>query len=349
MGTNVCVYCLCCGNMVNVTNSDKPMVSSISASRTGTGVITGTTASVNHDELHKGLGVLPPDSRQNEMSKGKDSIPIKVINPLKKRESKTYMLNIHISTIGTLKHLREEILEQLGKDVVSFNLTFDVGYFVASSRKICFVDADNIKTELIRVRDSGKSLWCQGRSLSSKETICIDGDDEFTLLPKKAKVDENVLNACEAKAKKVGDVADKLKGIHKEEYNKVQYKLWAEAIVSGKHTSESDPPTGTIWNKGKAKTKSSPVDSMATAFTKMADSVSSAFTKSTSAASESNKESPEGSSSVGISPGKRIDYQAKLLHQIDLSHKMFERGAITTEQFEKRRDMLLSQLDNLSQ
>jgi len=28
---------------------------------------------------------------------------------------------------------------------------------------------------------------------------------------------------------------------------------------------------------------------------------------------------------------------------------MFERGAIATEQFEKRRDMLLSQLDVLSQ
>ena len=52
---------------------------------------------------------------------------------------------------------------------------------------------------------------------------------------------------------------------------------------------------------------------------------------------------------MDISPGKRIDYQAKLLHQIDLSHKMFERGAIITEQFKKRREMLLSQLDNLSQ
>ena len=60
-----------------------------------------------------------------------------------------------------------------------------MGYFVASLRKICFVDVDNIKTELIRIRDSGKSLWCQGRSLDSKETICIDGDDEFTPLQRK--------------------------------------------------------------------------------------------------------------------------------------------------------------------
>ena len=47
-------------------------------------------------------------------------------------------------------------------------------------------------------------------------------------------MDENLSNASEA-------MTDKLKGIHKEDYNNVQYKLWAEAIVSGKHTSESDP------------------------------------------------------------------------------------------------------------
>jgi len=87
------------------------------------------------------------------------------------------------------------------------------------------------------------------------------------------------------------------------------------------------------------------VDTMATAFTKMADSVLSVYTRSSSGTSESKKESTEESSGIWISPGKRIDYQAKLLNQIDLAHKMFERGAITTEQFEKRRDMLLSQLD----
>ena len=42
-----------------------------------------------------------------------DFIPIKVINPLRKCESKTYMLNIQIGATTTLKHLREEILEQL--------------------------------------------------------------------------------------------------------------------------------------------------------------------------------------------------------------------------------------------
>ena len=59
------------------------------------------------------------------------------------------MMNICVETTSNLKHLCEEILEQLGIDVVSFDLAFDVGYFVVSSRKICLVDTDNIKTELM--------------------------------------------------------------------------------------------------------------------------------------------------------------------------------------------------------
>ena len=45
------------GNMVNVTNSDKP--STISTNRAGVaGVPTRTTASVNHDELHNSPAIL---------------------------------------------------------------------------------------------------------------------------------------------------------------------------------------------------------------------------------------------------------------------------------------------------
>jgi len=63
------------------------------------------------------------------------------------------------------------------------------------------------------------------------------------------------------------------------------------------------------------------------------------------------KENQDGScisnSTLGISPGKKIDYQAKLLNQIDLAHQMYEHGAIATEQFKKQ--MLLEQLDSLCQ
>jgi len=128
--------------VVSSISSERPVVSDISSERPlMSGVATRNAKPLSHVDI----GVIPPDSHQSEAIKRKDSITIKVINPSKKRESKTYMLNVCIDTIGNLKHLHEEIL---GTTVVSFDLTFDVGYFVASSRKICFVNTDSIKMEL---------------------------------------------------------------------------------------------------------------------------------------------------------------------------------------------------------
>jgi len=61
---------------------------------------------------------------------------------------------------------------------------------------------------------------------------------------------------------------------------------------------------------------------------------------------ESTMKEKEDSSCISnnFSPGKKIDYQAKLLSQIDLAHQIFEHGAITTEQFEKQREILLESL-----
>ena len=68
------------------------------------------------------------------------------------------------------------------------------------------------------------------------------------------------------------------------------------------------------------------------------------------------KESPPKSSahttssvSVGISPGRKIDMQGKFLQQLELVHNMFERGAITSDQFEKRRESVMKQLETLDE
>ena len=121
----------------------------------------------------------------------------------KPTEEVLVQLSQYVETTHNLKHLREEILKQLGKDVVSFDLRFDVGYYVLFSR-INYVDSDNIK-ELCWFRDGGKTLWCEGRWYqtqceSMKSVVCLDDDDDNEPTPKKVKLQEK-LNACEAKVK----------------------------------------------------------------------------------------------------------------------------------------------------
>ena len=89
-------------------------------------------------------------------------------------------------------------------------------------------------------------------------------------------------------------------------------------------------------------------------FANMATSIAGAISQSSHSSSTpqpSSATSPEGSasarSSVGISPGRKIDLQEKLLKQVDLLHQMFERGAITADQFELRRESIMKQLESL--
>ena len=182
----------------------------------------------------------------NHPVKRLDSIPIKVLNAARKRDSKNYMLNLDLTSLSKLKYLREEILEQLGKDVVSYNMKFSVGYYV-SSRKICCSETDNIKEELVRIRNHGRQLWCDGREVE-ESVICLDSLPP----PKKIKADKPP-NAAEQKAARVDALAVELQERHVDRFNKIQYKLWAEIIDCGKHKNKDVPPAGSIWNQRKAK------------------------------------------------------------------------------------------------
>ena len=176
-------------------------------------------------------------------------IPIKVINPSKKRESKTYMLNIPIDHIHNLKSLCEHILELLGKNVVSFDLQFDVGYF-SSTHKICFIDGDDIKTELKRLSKAGKTLWCDGKSTrpSMASVVCVDSDSDDEPPSKKSKKKPSAL---ESKTLRVDALANELKEKHGNKFNKIQYKLWTEALDVGRHKSKEEPLHGPIWGDKK--------------------------------------------------------------------------------------------------
>ena len=210
-----------------------------------------------------------------------------------------------------------------------------------------------MKKELARIGKKGKSLWCNGlkKMVEDDVTICVD-DSDFSD-EEQQPVKKPKLNALESKVQRVDALANELKEKHQDKYNKIQYKLWAEALGVKRHSSKEDPPAGPIWNSQKSKSQcKTSVDAMATAFTEMANSVASVFTRENTTLSPSKTKpalsTPEPSHATGISPSRRIDLQERLLKQIDLLHKMFERGAVTVEQFEKRRDSLLSQLDGLA-
>ena len=139
--------------------------------------------------------------------------------------------------------------------------------------------------------------------------------------------------------------------------------IWCSTNYGLKHctaTSWDEPPKGLPWGDGKkdkfikSKGGGSAAGVMMHSFANMATSIAGAISKSSHSSSTpqlSSPTSPEGNasarSSVGISPGCKIDLQEKLLKQVDLDllHQMFD--AITTDQFELRRESIMKQLESL--
>ena len=44
---------------------------------------------------------------------------------------------------------------------------------IFAAKKICFVETDNIKAELIYIRDGGRQLWCDGK----ESVVLLDFDE----------------------------------------------------------------------------------------------------------------------------------------------------------------------------
>ena len=192
----------------------------------------GTSCTSSHGIVYVAIG----KSGNNTLSLKEASessmleIPVKVfINSSKKRDSKVYMLKFNINDITDLKRLREEILNQLGKDVVKFDLTFDVGYFLGS-RKIIFTEKDSIKSQL-KSKNKSKGLWCEGRPNKRERAVMVidsDSDCDSDFPPSKKR--KSKISALDAKVHRVDSLANELRERHGAKYNKIQYKLWAEAL-----------------------------------------------------------------------------------------------------------------------
>ena len=188
-------------------------------------------------------------------------VSIKVFTKKSKRDCKNYILHsVSVQSINTLKQLKEIILEQLGKRIISFDLLFDIGYIRGpGSQKISFSESDNIRKELTKVVERGYPLWCEGldetqvqkRSYAAISVDSEDSEDE-SLKVKKSKAKKS---AFEQKKEAIMEIVTDLKTRHGDCYNMVQYKFWAETLYNKRHTSKDKPPPGFIW--GEAKTEKS--------------------------------------------------------------------------------------------
>ena len=126
----------------------------------------------------------------------------------------------------------------------------------------------------------------------------------------------------EIKADRIDALANKLKQKHGEKYSRLQYKLWAEVVDCKKHTSLEKSP---LWNKQQKdeSKKEGGMEQMATA-TSLANSVSAALQPMHG--NQTPNRHAGGTDITQISPGRKINLQGKLLHNLQLCTPCTRRG-----------------------
>lgn len=125
------------------------------------------------------------------------------------------MLNLNLTKMVTLKCLREDVLDQLGKGVIKFYLKFDVGW-LSGSCKINFMDGEDLRLELKGIKSKGKSLWCNGQrekvATDSDEVVTVYSDSDDKCEPPASK--KQKVNTLDVKVLQVNNLANELQQKH---------------------------------------------------------------------------------------------------------------------------------------
>jgi hypothetical protein len=231
---------------------------------------------------------------------------VKIICPNEKNsEHKVFLLNhVNFGDIETLDSLRDEIFDQFGGDYIDENCGFDLGYYKGSKRIWMRNDGDLKElTRLLVARPI--TLWCSGRKKKSKKRESSDSEDEQPRNKKKK-------SSSDERLERVDDIVDELRQKNKSLYSILQYRVWAETIVGGRHVSLDNPPKGSFFKKSGSPERSIPEKRPA-----------------------------------AITPIRAADLKSTYIKQIRELHSLQDVGAITEADFQKQKKTILDQMDQL--
>ena len=255
------------------------------------------------------------------------TVAVKVISPTKRSDAKLFMLhNVDVQQLSRPEDVREVIADQLGEDIVSSASHFEIGYFKGNKRVWVRNEKDTREIQrLLQSSSHSVTLWCMGKSepittTTKRSAACVqisDSDsDEDAKLPHKRKK----LSKYEQKLERVDQLVDDLKLKHGPTYNNIQYRVWAETIDAGRHSSVDSPPRGRFFNsQGRKDTSHS-----------------------------SPPRSQQANAELVLTPGKTAQLRSTYIQQIKDLHSLVDVGAISNEQFVKQRDVLFQQMDKLN-
>ena len=278
--------------------------------------------------------LTPPPSKDSDCGLQHGVLPsvtVKIINPDRKSDYKNYVIrDVSTKYMLSLNGMKSMLKEELG-DLVPAGFQFDIGFYKGNKQVWLRTESDVKEVVCLLKEKPDCVLWCMGPGENAKEQKRKrkDSSDEDGNERKK---DKKKKTRQEEKEERVDAIVDDLRKQHATKFTNLQYRIWAETIVSGTHESCDDPPRGSFFSpKGQSvkKAHASPGPSPG-------------------GRNSPGPSIPQPSSSTVMTPGKCAQLRSTYIKQIKELHDLLEVGAIAAEHFEKQRDTLLAQMDRLN-
>lgn len=292
------------------------------------------TVNVNHGSSSPLLGEEPGSCQPSNPTY---IVGVKVLSQSNKKDFKLYTLRgVVENSMKKPDTIKNEIFEQLGDEVVSESLDFDLGYYVGKEKK--WINNVSDASDAVEILKSQKklTLWCTGvQERKKRDRRESDTDDEAQVcLSKRGKYS----SAIKSKEAERNNIVSELRERHGTAYSAVQYRLWAEMKIAGTWSSLEEVPPYPMFGQKKHRGLSASGE-LNEALTGLAKSISVALSPQPSTS--------HGGSTATRSPTKTANLRSKYMEQLSDLVKLREIGALSNEEYEDQRQVIVDSMRRL--
>lgn len=278
-------------------------------------------------------------SAQEDTSKAANTAPVQPLDIMvkvscrKSKQDKMFALSdVDVKDIESIRDLKFYLARKIPVRSIS-----TVGYLVKGRKKVWLKDDGELQRLIHSTLVKGKgTLWCEGLTEVDRDEDSGDDKSMSVASPKRKKT------VMEERRAHVQDIFEELREQHGSEYSGPQYRLWAEAIVSGSHDSRSNPPAGTMFKKQ--------ASSVVTGHSKVkfnGSKCSATATITTSSSSSPPHASRSSPSSATLTPRSAAFLKLTYIKQIKELHELLAIDAITQEDYSRQKDLILHKMNNM--
>ena len=139
--------------------------------------------------------------------------------------------SLNVNGVKTL--LQEELGER-----VPTSFGFDVGFYRGNKQVWMHSDVEKVLSILKEKPEC--VLWCMGRSTTKRSRDHRNNSEESEACHEVTRKNKEKKTTYEDKQEMVNDTMDELRSKHVTKFTSLQYRVWAETIISGSHERLDD-------------------------------------------------------------------------------------------------------------